>query len=103
MPSRHLPLAAREIALAPTHPGFGTAFGDTALIRPPQRPEQFKPQELPDAHHAWAAHVAAGRIGGNPPAPLEVAANRDRTAALFAELAQERRRAEHDLRWGIRR
>ena len=51
----------------------------------------------------WQAHVAAGRIGANPPAPPAVVANRLRTAALFRDLAQERRRAEHDRLWDFRR
>lgn len=32
----------------------------------------------------WMAHVDAGRIGARLPTPPSVAANHDRTAALFA-------------------
>lgn len=103
MSSRHLPLAAREIALAPTHPGFATDHGDAALVRPPEHPELFKPEALPDAHHEWAAYVAAGQIGApEPPVDPAIAANRDRTATLFRRRAADRVRAAHDSAWDLR-
>jgi hypothetical protein len=45
-----------------------------------------------DAVRAWAAHVEAGRIGSRTTNPPDVAANRDRTAALFAGYARDARR-----------
>ena len=47
----------------------------------------------------WQRHVDAGRIGGNPPCPPEVAALRDAAAGYFAAVAFERRRA---AAWGPR-
>jgi len=92
MPSRHPPRAADEIGLAPERPGFATEHGDIALIHPPARPEEFRPEELPGAVHDWAALAAAGRIGANPPAPPAVAARRARTEALFRRIGEARRR-----------
>jgi hypothetical protein len=45
-----------------------------------------------DAVRAWAGHVDAGRIGAPVPTPPDIAANRDRTAALFAGYARDARR-----------
>lgn len=73
----------------------------------PGPPPIFDPRDDPDPANPgfrdWQAHVAAGRIGANPPPPPEVAANRERTAALFRDLARERRRAEHDRLWDFHR
>lgn len=45
-----------------------------------------------DVFAAWLGHVAAGRIGANPPCPPAVAAHRDAQAAQFAAFAADRRR-----------
>ena len=93
MPSRHPSLVAREVALAPERPGFATLHGDAALVRPPERPHEWHPEDVPDAVHEWAAHVAAGRIGKKqPPADPEVVANREANDALFRRIAEDRRR-----------
>lgn len=45
-----------------------------------------------DDHFArWQAHLDAGRLGANPPAPPEVVANRAATDALFRAIAADRR------------
>lgn len=43
-----------------------------------------------DHHRRWAAHVAAGRIGTTQPTPPDIAANRDRSTALFRARAAQR-------------
>lgn len=99
MPPRHPGLAAREIALAPERPGIATFYGDATLHRPPERPRDWHPRDVPDAVHEWAAHVAAGRIGKpQPPASPEVIANREANDALFRAIAQDRHRARARFR-----
>ena len=49
------------------------------------------PADPRDTVRDWLGHLAAGRIGSNPPPPLDVLAQRLATAAQFARLKQERR------------
>lgn len=44
----------------------------------------------------WQAHLATGRLGANPPAPPHIVAQRDATAAQFAQYARDHRRLRRE-------
>lgn len=55
---------------------------------PPERPlNRYRSTDdhIADREHhaAWLAHLEAGRIGGNPPAPIGVAARRARNEEVL--------------------
>ena len=66
----------------------------TDISHLPPAPSWVEPRGLDDPHPAvadWLAHLAAGRIGNNPPATPHVRAHTLATAAQFAAYAKERR------------
>ncbi|UVO51543.1 hypothetical protein M0208_13910 [Sphingomonas sp. SUN019] len=69
----------------------------TDISHLPPAPRRVIPSSTPqpDDHRTpltdWLAHIAAGRIGANPPASAAVTANRDASAALFTARRREQR------------
>jgi hypothetical protein len=66
----------------------------TDISHLPPAPGWVIPQDREDPRTAvaeWLGHIAAGRIGGNPPPPPHILARRLATEAQFAAYRRERR------------